>query len=121
MAQSILDINKILNEYSYDVQEEITNAANKIAELGVNKLKSASPKRTGKYSKGWKIKKTSGKGYVHNTIYNTKYQLTHLLEKPHLLRNGKISTPQVHIAPVESIIQNDFIKASERIIQNGGK
>lgn len=118
---SIIDIKDILEEYSIDVQEGITNAAITIAEDGANKLKATSPKRTGKYSRGWRVNKRTGRGFVHTTIYNaTNWQLTHLLEKPHLLRNGKKSKPKVHIEPVEQKCINDFQKKVEQIIKNGG-
>ena len=61
---SLIDINNILNEYSKDVQEGITEAAYKVAENGKNKLKVTSPKRTGSYRKGWRVNKRSGNGYV---------------------------------------------------------
>lgn len=118
---SIIDITDILNEYSQDIQDGITQAAEDIAKRGANELKIKSPKRTGKYSKGWRVDKRSGKGFVHTTIYNaTNWQLTHLLEKPHLLRNGKKSMPKVHIEPVEQKCINDFKKEVEHIIKNGG-
>lgn len=121
MSDSIIDIKDILNEYSQDIQDGITQAAEDIAKRGANELKSTSPKRTGKYSKGWRVDKRSGKGFVHTTIYNaTNWQLTHLLEKPHLLRNGKKSVPKVHIEPVEQKCINDFQKEIEHIIKNGG-
>lgn len=118
---SLIDISDILNEYSQDVQDGITKAAEDIAKDGANELKAKSPKRTGKYSKGWRVDKRSGKGFVHTTIYNaTNWQLTHLLEKPHLLRNGKKSKPKVHIQPVEEKCINNFQKQVEKIIKNGG-
>ena len=118
---NLIDISDILNEYSQDIQDGITQAAEDIAKDGANELKAKSPKRTGKYSKGWRVDKRSGKGFVHTTIYNaTNWQLTHLLEKPHLLRNGKKSTPIVHIEPVEQKCINNFKKKVEKIIQKGG-
>lgn len=121
MKKSLIDINDILNEYSQDVQDGITKAAEDIAKKGANELKATSPKRTGKYSKGWRVDEKKGKGFVHTTIYNaTNWQLTHLLEKPHLLRNGKKSVPKVHIEPVEQKCIKDFQKEIERIIKNGG-
>lgn len=118
---SIIDIKDILDEYSQDIQDGITQAAEDIAKDGANELKKTSPKRTGKYSKGWRVDKRSGKGFVHTTIYNaTNWQLTHLLEKPHLLRNGKKSVPKVHIEPVEQKCIKDFEKQIEHIIKNGG-
>ena len=122
----IIDINKILNEYSNEIQEGITNAAIEIAEKGKSKLRQNSPKNTGKYRKGWRVDKRSGKGYVHTTIYNaTDWQLTHLLEKPHAIKNqyGEWGTynPEksgtVHIAPVEEECVTAFQKDVEQIIK----
>ena len=53
----LIDISKILNEYSNDIQEGITNAAIEVAENGKKKLKATSPKKTGSYSKGWRVDK----------------------------------------------------------------
>lgn len=118
---SILDINDILNDYSLEIQEGITNAAIEIAEKGVKELKVTSPKKTGKYSKGWRVNKEFGRRYIHATIYNaTDWQLTHLLEKSHLLRNGKKSKPIVHIEPVEQKCIREFQEDVEHIIKNGG-
>lgn len=47
------------------------------------------PERTGKYKKGFRIKKVAqGSGYKRNVIYNIFHQLTHLLEDGHLTRAG---------------------------------
>lgn len=125
----LIDISKILNEYSRDIQEGITQSAYKVAEEGKNKLKATSPKKTGDYKKGWKVDKKGGKGYVHATIYNaTDWQLTHLLEKPHTIKNkyGEWGTysPQksgtIHIAPVEEECITTFEKDVEQVIKNGG-
>ena len=118
---NLIDISNILDEYSIEIQEGITKAAEDVANAGAKELKAKSPKRTGKYSKGWRVNKRSGKGFVHTTIYNaTNWQLTHLLEKPHLLRNGKKSKPIVHIEPVEEKCIKNFQKEVEHIIKNGG-
>lgn len=114
-------IKDILNEYSSDIQNGITEKAFEVAEKGKNELKATSPKRTGSYSKGWRVDKRNGKGFVHATIYNaTNWQLTHLLEKSHLLRNGKKSTPKVHIAPVEEKCITEYERDVEQVIKNGG-
>lgn len=122
---SILDIKDILEEYSSDIQEAITEEAIKIANDGKDKLKQTSPKNTGKYAKGWKVKIVKGKGYVNATVHNsTNWQLTHLLEKPHVIRNANgtygTSKPQVHIRPVEQECIEQFTKEVENIIKNGG-
>lgn len=122
---SILDITDILNEYSEDIQEGIIKAAEEVAKDGANKLKQTSPKNTGKYAKGWKVKTIKGNGYVKAHIHNsTNWQLTHLLEKPHVIRNqfGQWGTskPKVHIKPVEQECIKSYEKQVERIIKNGG-
>lgn len=122
---NLIDIKDILNEYSSDIQEGITETAFKVAEDGKNKLRVTSPKRTGKYRKGWRVEKKQGKGFVHATIYNaTDWQLTHLLEKPHVIRNQHgtwgTSKPQVHIEPVEQECIQEYQKNVEQVIKNGG-
>ena len=61
-----------------------------------------------------------GFGTVEAEIYNkTDYQLTHLLEKSHLTRNGGKTTPQVHIAPVEEQCIREFEDKITRKIEEG--
>ena len=118
---SLLDINDILDEYSVEVQDGIKAEAKKVAKDGADELKKTSPKRTGKYRKGWKVKDESGKNYVRCTIHNsTNYQLTHLLEKPHATRNGGTTKPKVHIKPVEEKCIKKYEANVIKIIENGG-
>lgn len=120
--KGILEINDILNEYSNDIQEAITTTAESVAKDGVSELKITSPKRTGKYRRGWRVKTEKGKGFVECVIHNaTSYQLTHLLEKPHSDRTGtRTIMPKVHIAPVEQQCVSKYEKDVENIIKNGG-
>ena len=118
---SILDITEILNDYSKDIQEAISIEAQNVAKMGRDTLRNTSPKRTGKYRRGWTVKTTKGRNTIECVIHNkTDYRLTHLLEKPHLKRNGGYTTPIVHIAPVDTTCTNQFEKAVENIIKNGG-
>lgn len=119
--KSILDIKDILNEYSSDIQEAIIAEAEKVSKKGRDELKNTSPKRTGKYRKGWRVKIEKGNGFVECIIHNsTNYQLTHLLEHSHLTRNGRKTTPKVHIKPVEQACIKEYEKSVEKIIKNGG-
>jgi len=125
---SILDINEILNDYSDDIQEAITEEALEVAKEGQSKLKATSPKnkkntsRKGRYAKGWRVKTTKGKGFVNCISHNaTDYQLTHLLEREHMTRNGGKYTPkQKHIEPVHDECCRNFEKGVEEIVKNGG-
>lgn len=121
MADTILDINKILNDYSSEIQEAIMEDAEKVSKNGAEKLKATSPKRTGKYARGWRVKTKKGNGFIECEIHNaTNWQLTHLLEKPHLKRNGGYTMPKVHIKPVEESCIAQFERDVENIIKNGG-
>ena len=120
-SKGILEIADILDEYSNDIQEAITERAIKVAKQGADDLKANSPKRTGDYKKGWRVKTTKGKGFVSCIIHNaTNYQLTHLLEKPHLKRTGGLTTPKVHIAPVEEKSIKQYEQEVINAIENGG-
>ena len=123
---SILGVVDILDEYSLDIQESMQKEAEEVAKSGANKLKTTSPKNTGKYAKGWKVKTIKGRGYVSSTIHNTtNWQLTHLLEKPHTIRNKYgdwgTSKPQEHIRPVEQECIKEYQRQIENTIKNGGK
>jgi len=125
--KGILNIKDILEEYSNDIQEGITDEAIRIAKEGTKTLKRTSPKNkkntqhSGKYAKGWRVKTTKGKGFVNCIIHNaTDYQLTHLLEREHLTRNGGKTTPIKHIEPVHDKCIEDYESGVERIIKNGG-
>lgn len=120
-VKGILEINDILNEYSSDIQEGITADAQRVAKEAQAELRNTSPKRTGEYRKGWRVKTEKGNGYVDCIVHNaTDYQLTHLLEKPHLKRNGGMTAPKVHIAPVEQKAVKQYERDVENIIKNGG-
>ena len=66
---SILDIKDILNDYSDDIQESIIKCAESVAKKGADKLKTSSPKRTGRYRKGWRTRTIKSKGEVESVIY----------------------------------------------------
>ena len=120
-SKGILEITDILDEYSSDIQEAITESAIKVAKQGANELKANSPEKTGGYKKGWRVKTTKGKGFVSCVVHNaTDYQLTHLLEKPHLKRNGGLTTPKVHIAPVEEKSIKQYEQEVINAVENGG-
>lgn len=125
---SLLDIKSILNDYTHDIQDGITEVAQKVAKNGADTLKKTSPKTNrntkhrGKYAKGWRVKKNIGKGYVNCTIHNaTDWQLTHLLEREHLTHNGGKYVPKKkHIEPVHDKCVEDFKNEVENVIKNGG-
>lgn len=104
-----------LRRYSGVVEEEMQKAIKESSQMLVDDLKTTSPKKTGSYRKGWKIKKFKKKSVVYN---KTDYRLTHLLEKGHAKRGGGRVAAQVHIEPAEHRAVTDFLDRIERAIRH---
>lgn len=129
MAQEgIIQINEILNDYTDDIQNGISNIAQEVAKEDVNKLRNTTNTyhvRTGKYNKGWTVKTKRGQNTISCIVHNKdNYQLTHLLEKGHVIkRNGTIkgnAKAFPHIAPIEKQSNEQFQRKVETLIRNGG-
>jgi mRNA-degrading endonuclease RelE of RelBE toxin-antitoxin system len=108
------EIQKQLKYYAADVKEKVEAAQNESAKELARNLKRDSPKKTGAYSKGWRIKRAGNKLIVHN---KTNYQLTHLLEYGHPKKNGGRVESQVHIRPNEEKAVKDYLGKIERAIE----
>ena len=114
------EIKSILSEYSRDIQDEIAEEAIRIGKESAKDLKHTSPVKSGRYKQGWTTHVEKGFSEIKVIVYNKNaYQLTHLLEHSHLLRNGQKSTPKPHIYPVEQNAIHEFQLKVEQII--GGK
>lgn len=70
-------------------EEVLESRAKDAASLAVRQLKSESRKRSGKYAKGWtsSVKQSSLDSGVEAVVHNKRYQLTHLLERDHKIKN----------------------------------
>ena len=119
---NILDINKILNDYSRDISEAIEAEAQEVAKKAQAELKATSPKRTGKYARGWRVNTTKSRNEIECIVYNTNPGLTMLLERTHAKRGGGSVTPRSagHIQRVEESSIKEYETEVEKIIQNGG-
>lgn len=107
----------LFKEYTEEVTEGMEDVKEKVAKEGVKALKQTSPvgrRSRKKYKDGWRAKKVGTAWVVHNA---TNYQLTHLLEKGHALRQGGRTRAFPHIAPAEEMIIKDFEKRLERVIK----
>lgn len=115
------DISNLANEivrqvelYTRDVTEKVDEIKVEVAKNAVNELKEKSPKLSGKYRKGWRVKKVSNDVVVHNA---TDYQLTHLLEYGHVKKNGGRVSGKPHIRPVEQAAIEEFTTKVEGAIR----
>lgn len=98
-----VQMKELMEEVNEDVQKSVKKNVQSVAKEAAQKLKNTSPVKTGSYAKGWAVKKQSDMDViVHN---KTDYQLTHLLENGHIIRNKKGTYGRTHgikhIAPVE--------------------
>lgn len=115
-----VQMKEVLDEYSKDVKDATNNAISKTSKEAVQKLRNTSPKDTGKYAKGWTVKKERGRDGIETvTVHNkTDYQLTHLLENGHVVRNAKGTYGRTngikHIAPVEEWAASELPLEIER-------
>ena len=94
---------ELLDEVDKEVQQSARKGIDKVSKESVQKLRNTSPVKTGSYAKGWSTKK---QGDMDVVVYNrTDYQLTHLLENGHVIRNAKGTYGRApahkHIKPVE--------------------
>lgn len=107
-------LSQILTEYSRTTSDKIEKIVQDVGKEAKSKLNSTSPKRTGKYRKGWKVKIERRNGSVKLHVHNTRYQLTHLLENGHRSRNGGFVAARSHIAAVDQWAKDEV----ERRIRN---
>ena len=98
-------VGNICDDYVDNIAEVMKKVVNDVGKEAVNYLHEHSPERTGAYAKSWKVKKLKTPyGETAIVIYNKDhYQITHLLEHGHALRNGGRSKAYPHIKPAEDM------------------
>ena len=121
MAETLsVQMDRILDEYSERVQNVSRVAVQRVGRESVKKLRNVSPKRTGSYARGWRLKTLKISGNVTDVVVHnaTDYSLTHLLEKGHVIRNKKGTFGRApahpHIKPVEEWANNELPAEIER-------
>lgn len=112
MADSI-DLGAILNGYAKEIRQGLEKVKDDAAKEAVSTLKTTSPKHTGRYAASWKVQKQGSKRIILN---NGHGQLTHLLEKGHVLRNGGRTAAQPHIKPVETKVIREVQSKTKEMI-----
>lgn len=107
-------LDKILEQYGRKADEAVEKAAKRAGRDTAKTLRNTSPKKTGAYASSWSTKVTRSSGrLIGVTVYNKDhYQLTHLLENGHVIKNGVGTYGRAraikHIAPAEQKGIADF-------------
>lgn len=119
------EINKLLDTFDKDVYEVLDFAVDDVANESANRLKTVQFKTGGEYSKSWvSEKEPTGRLQTKRVVHNEEhYRLTHLLEKGHVIRNGRSritgqsygrTNAYPHIAPVEEWARAELPRMVER-------
>ena len=102
------------NFNGFDVQIEYKSIIDKYSKGCCEIIKDNSPKKRGKYAKGWVAKAdTDYLGNYSVVVENeTDWQLTHLLENGHIIANKKggvgWASPKPHIKKGFNAVRNRF-------------
>lgn len=114
------EVMEYMNLFAEATGEACEKGVSETAKSALSELHNAHPPGSGKYgswdkkyNKSWKVMQTKTDKRYHKkaTIHNeTDYQLTHLLEKGHALRNGGRSTAFPHIRPVAEKYEDELVK-----------
>ena len=114
-----VQMKELLDEINLEVKEATKDGIQEISKESVQKLRNTSPRKTGSYAKGWTTKR---EGEMDIIVHNrTDYQLTHLLENGHVIKNKKgvygRTHPIKHIKPVEEWAASELPKRILRFIK----
>lgn len=113
-------IEDVLQEYGSQCSSLVTESIHVVSKQAQKRLKNVSPKRTGKYSKGWVIRTDSDKFAPNDIIYGKKkstYAVAHLLEHGHAKRNGGRVAPVPHIKDVHDWAEKELVKVVKEKIE----
>ena len=104
-----------------DEAEDLKKDVQKAGKTVKQQIESTAPKKTGKYSKSWAVKKTrETSDSIQIVVHSKRYQLTHLLEFGHAKRGGGRTRAFPHIAPAEQAGIEQLTRDIERDLQKGG-
>lgn len=116
-----VQVKELLEQYNENFAKMVQATSKQVAMETAEDLRqtSASMFGNGSYSKGWTVTKQDGGYVVHN---KTDYQLTHLLENGHVIRNkyGEFGRAPAyrHIGPAE---QKGIVRFEEAIEEGASK
>lgn len=101
-----------LSGYRDEVAEAVRQTIKAAGEDCRKEIQRQSPKRTGKYRKGWRSQPVYDRpGGILVRVYNqTDGQLTHLLENGHAKKGGGRVEGKAHIRPAEQKVEQELLR-----------
>ena len=113
-------IQEQLQKYTGSITEDMKDSLRESAKEIRKDISRNSPVRTGRYKKSWSVKKLSEDSTGLDLVVHSKnrYQLTHLLEHGHALRNGGRVEGKPHIKPAEEAGKKKLVESLKEKIQH---
>ena len=107
-----------LSNYSAQVTESVKALVKTVAQDCKKDIQRRSPKRTGRYRKGWRTKTVyDGPGGIRVLVYNqTDGQLTHLLENGHAKAGGGRVSGIPHIRLAEQKSERQLLQGLKGVL-----
>ena len=108
-----------LQEYADLAAEDMKAAVRKAGNAAKKDIQANAPERTGAYQKSWSVKTVrENANAMEVVVYSrTRYQLAHLLEFGHALRQGGRTRAFPHIAPAEERAAEMLVREVEAALK----
>lgn len=114
-----------IERYADVTADEMKQAVRDVAKECKNQIKQKSPRLTGDYAKGWRTEKAfENANELRINVKNaTDWQLTHLLEYGHDVKNKKdgrvlgVAKAHPHVRPAEQKAQKELVKKIEKAVK----
>lgn len=118
-------LSKTLSDYGDAITAGVAAQVEKAGKVALKAVKDKSPKKTGAYRKGWKLKterQLINDDVASVTVYNKdRGYLTHLLENGHQKAGGGRVAAIPHIKPAEEEARQYLDGAVQRVIEEAGR
>ena len=108
-----------LQEYADLAAEDMKAAVRKAGNAAKKDIETNAPERTGAYKKSWAVKTVrENANAMEVVVYSrNRYQLAHLLEFGHALRQGGRTRAFPHIAPAEERAAEMLVREVEAALK----
>lgn len=118
-------LSKTLSDYGDAVSAGLAVEVGKAGRIAMKSVRNGSPKKTGAYRKGWKLKterQIINDDVASVTVYNKdRGYLTHLLENGHQKAGGGRVAAIPHIKPAEEEARQYLDGTVQRVIEEAGR